>query len=135
MKIDKEAFGAFFDGTPGKSWDDYASRLKNAAAGEVDERGYSLADEFDGVAEGQPGGPAFPGAAAQLPARGVVVRRVGPEHGAQLVGERDVDERVEGLATALRRDVLHQATGEAPIHRAEGLADPEVRDGDGISES
>ena len=55
MKIDKEAFGAFFDGTPGKSWDDYASRLKNAAAGEVDERGYSLADEFDGVAEGQPG--------------------------------------------------------------------------------
>ena len=62
MKIDKEAFGAFFDGTPGKSWDDYASRLKNAAAGEVDERGYSLADEFDGVAEGQPGGPAFPAA-------------------------------------------------------------------------
>ena len=25
MKIDKEAFGAFFDGTPGKTWDDYAS--------------------------------------------------------------------------------------------------------------
>ena len=55
----------FFDGTPGKSWDDYASRLKNAAAGEVDERGYSLADEFEGVAEGQPGGPPLPGAAAQ----------------------------------------------------------------------
>ena len=46
-----DAFGQFFDGTPGKSWDDYASRLKNAAAGEVDDRGYSLADEFDGVAE------------------------------------------------------------------------------------
>ena len=66
MKIDCEAFGKFFDGTPGKSWDDYASRLKNAAAGEVDERGYSLADEFEGVAEGQPGGPPMPGAAAQL---------------------------------------------------------------------
>ena len=63
MKIDRDAFGKFFDGTPGKSWDDYAARLKNAAAGEVDERGYSLADEFDGVAEGQPGGPAFPNAA------------------------------------------------------------------------
>ena len=37
MKIDKDAFGQFFDGTPGKSWDDYASRLKNAAAGEVDD--------------------------------------------------------------------------------------------------
>ena len=48
MKIDRDAFGKFFDGTPGKSWDDYAARLKNAAAGEVDERGYSLADEFEG---------------------------------------------------------------------------------------
>ena len=47
MKIDKEAFGAFFDGTPGKSWDDYAARLKNAGAGQVDDRGFSLADEFD----------------------------------------------------------------------------------------
>ena len=61
MKIDRDAFGKFFDGTPGRSWDDYAARLKNAAAGEVDERGYSLADEFEGVAEGQPGGPAMPG--------------------------------------------------------------------------
>ena len=49
MKIDRETFGKFFNGTPGKEWDDYASRLRNAAAGEVDERGYSLADEFDGV--------------------------------------------------------------------------------------
>jgi hypothetical protein len=51
MKIDRESFGKFFDGTPGKSWDDYAARLKNTAAGEVDDRGYSLADEYDGVAE------------------------------------------------------------------------------------
>ena len=49
MKIDKESFGAFFDGTPGKSWDDYVGRLKNAAAGEVDERGFSLADLLDGA--------------------------------------------------------------------------------------
>ena len=56
MKIDRDAFGKFFNGTPGKEWDDYAARLKNAAAGEVDDRGYSLADEFEGVAEGQPGG-------------------------------------------------------------------------------
>jgi hypothetical protein len=42
MKIDRESFGKFFNGTPGKEWDDYAARLKNAAAGEVDERGYSL---------------------------------------------------------------------------------------------
>ena len=61
MKIDRDAFGKFFDGTPGKSWDDYAARLRNAAAGEVDDRGYSLADEYDGVAEGGPMGPAITG--------------------------------------------------------------------------
>ena len=66
MKIDRDAFGKFFNGTPGKEWDDYAARLKNAAAGEVDDRGYSLADEFEGVAEGQPGGPAMPQPPAQL---------------------------------------------------------------------
>ena len=66
MKIDRDAFGKFFNGTPGKEWDDYASRLRNAAAGEVDERGYSLADEFDGVAEGGPLGPPMPAAPAQL---------------------------------------------------------------------
>ena len=60
MKIDRETVGKFFNGTPGKEWDDYASRLRNAAAGEVDERGYSLADEFDGVAEGGPLGPPIP---------------------------------------------------------------------------
>ena len=31
MKIDRESFGKFFNGTPGKEWDDYAARLKNAA--------------------------------------------------------------------------------------------------------
>ena len=66
MKIDRETFGKFFNGTPGKEWDDYASRLRNAAAGEVDERGYSLADEFDGVAEGGPLGPPMPAPPAQL---------------------------------------------------------------------
>ena len=66
MKIDRESFGKFFDGTPGKSWDDYAARLKNAGAGEVDDRGYSLADEYDGNAEGGPFGPAMPTGAADL---------------------------------------------------------------------
>ena len=66
MKIDRESFGKFFNGTPGKEWDDYAARLKNAAAGEVDDRGYSLADEYDGVAEGGPAGPAMPAGAADL---------------------------------------------------------------------
>ena len=61
MKIDRETFGKFFSGTPGKEWDDYAARLRNAAAGEVDERGYSLADEYDGVlAEGGPLGVSVP---------------------------------------------------------------------------
>ena len=49
MKIDRDTFGKFFNGTPGKEWDDYAARLRNAAAGEVDDRGYSLADEYDGL--------------------------------------------------------------------------------------
>ena len=66
VKIDKESFGKFFDGTPGKTWDDYASRLKNAGAGEVDDRGYSLADEFEGSAEGGPTGPAMPAPGADL---------------------------------------------------------------------
>ena len=53
VKIEKDSFGAFYDGTPGKTWDDYAARLKNAAAGEVDERGYSLADHILRVDEAQ----------------------------------------------------------------------------------
>ena len=59
MKIDKDTFGKFFDGTPGKTWDDYSARLKNAGAGEVDDRGYSIADEYEGTAEGGPNGPAI----------------------------------------------------------------------------
>ena len=97
MKIDKEAFGAFFDGTPGKTWDDYASRLKNAAAGEVDERGYSLADEFDGVAEGQPGGPAFPGAAAQLLKAQAAARRRQKEAYSMLTMTMQVKEQIDYL--------------------------------------
>ena len=97
MKIDCEAFGKFFDGTPGKSWDDYASRLKNAAAGEVDERGYSLADEFEGVAEGQPGGPPMPGAAAQLLKAQAAARRRQKEAYSMLTMTMQVKEQIDYL--------------------------------------
>ena len=60
MRIDKESFGAFFDGTPGKNWDEYAARLKNVAAGEVDDRGFSLADHILGTDENGPNGPPYP---------------------------------------------------------------------------
>ena len=66
MKIDRESFGKFFDGTSGKTWDDYAARLRNAGAGEIDDRGYSIADEYDGTAEGGPLCPPMPAAPAQL---------------------------------------------------------------------
>ena len=97
MKIDKDAFGQFFDGTPGKSWDDYASRLKNAAAGEVDDRGYSLADEFDGVAEGQPGGPAMPAPPAQLLKAQAAARRRQKEAYSMLTMTMQVKEQIEYL--------------------------------------
>ena len=77
MKIDKEAFGAFFDGTPGKSWDDYAARLKNLAAGEVDDRGFSLADHYLGTDEGGTnGGPAMPAAGTADGRKAAAARRI-----------------------------------------------------------
>ena len=97
MKIDREAFGKFFDGTPGKTWGDYAARLKNAAAGEVDDRGYSLADEFEGVAEGQPGGPALPGAPAQLLKAQAAQRRRQKEASSLLTMTMEVKKQVDYL--------------------------------------
>ena len=49
------------DGTPGLAYDDFEKRLINCAAGETDDRGYSLADTFLLVDEGSAGGPALPG--------------------------------------------------------------------------
>ena len=102
MKIDKEAFGAFFDGTPGKTWDDYAARLRNAAAGEVDDRGYSLADEYDGLAEGGPFGPAMPAAPADLRKAQAAARRRQKEAYSLLTMTMELKTQVEPREERLR---------------------------------
>ena len=48
------------DGTPGKPYDDFEDRLLNYSASEVDDRGWSHADHFQGIDEGGPLGPAMP---------------------------------------------------------------------------
>ena len=48
-----------YDGTPGKSWDDFDARLKNYAAGKTDDRGYSVADHLLKTDEGSVNGPAI----------------------------------------------------------------------------
>ena len=45
------------DGTPGTPWDDFEERILSVAAGKTDDRGWSLADVFNGVDEGAAGGP------------------------------------------------------------------------------
>ena len=54
------------DGTPGQPWEDFEERLLDIAAGRNDDRGWSLADCLNRVDEGSAGGPAMPGAAAEL---------------------------------------------------------------------
>ena len=97
MKIDRESFGKFFDGTPGKSWDDFAARLKNAGAGEVDDRGYSLADEYEGTAEGGPAGPAMPAAPADLRKAQAAQRRRQKESYSLLTMTMEVKTQVDYL--------------------------------------
>ena len=63
------------DGTPGLAYDDFEKRLINCAAGETDDRGYSLADTFLLVDEGSAGGPALPGGAAAGPKQHQARRR------------------------------------------------------------
>ena len=60
MSVDVKYDIAPHDGTPGKPFDDFEDRLMNFAAGEVDERGWSLADLFDTTDEGGILGPAMP---------------------------------------------------------------------------
>ena len=52
------------DGRSGDSWEEFNDRLMNYAAGEVDDRGWPLADCFLGADEGGATGPAMPGAGA-----------------------------------------------------------------------
>ena len=40
------------NGEIGKTWDDFEQRLLDVAAGKVDDRGWSLADNLNGVDEG-----------------------------------------------------------------------------------
>ena len=54
-----------YDGTPGKSWDDFDERLKNYAAGKTDDRGYSVADHLLKIDEGSINGPALPAIATE----------------------------------------------------------------------
>ena len=52
-----------WDGTPGDAYDKFETRLLNAST-KSDDRGWSLADTFQGNDEGGPAGPPIPGGAA-----------------------------------------------------------------------
>ena len=49
-----------YDCTPGDAWEEFDQNLLNHCSGEVDDRGWSLADYLMGQDEGSPGGPALP---------------------------------------------------------------------------
>ena len=64
--------------TPGTDYDKFEERLLNAASGQSDDRGYSLADHMLGLDEGSPGGPALPigaSGAKALPAGGAAPKK------------------------------------------------------------
>ena len=60
--------------TPGDDYDKFEERLLNSAAGQSDDRGWSLADHMMGIDEGGPAGPAMPAGAAAN-AKAVAARR------------------------------------------------------------
>ena len=62
-----------YDGTPGKAWDDFLVRLRNHAAGDVDDRGWSVADHLADTDEGGAGVGATP-----MPAAATELRRPKP---------------------------------------------------------
>ena len=64
------------DGTPGTPWDGFEERILSVAAGKTDDRGWSLADVFNGVDEGAAGGPPVPGGAAGAKAAAARRRRL-----------------------------------------------------------
>src|SRR5215207_155161 len=61
----------------------------------------------------------------QPPRLGVVASRRGREHGPEVVGDDDVEQRVERFGALLGRDVGDRPAGEAFVLGCEGLADPE----------
>ena len=60
MSVDVKYDFTPHDGTPGKPYDDFEDRLLNYSASEVDDRGWSHADHYQGVDEGGALGPAMP---------------------------------------------------------------------------
>ena len=64
-----------------------------------------------------------PDRGAHLPRLLVVVVGVGPQHGAQVVGEHDVEQGVEGSGAALGGDVGDGAECAARVGRRVGVAD------------
>ena len=55
-----------YDGTPGEQWEQFDERVMNYGTSQTDDRGWSLADCFQGVDEGGPLGPGMPVAPAEL---------------------------------------------------------------------
>ena len=49
-----------YDCTPGDGWETFDQNLQNHCSGEVDDRGWSLADYLLSVCEGSANGPALP---------------------------------------------------------------------------
>ena len=83
------------DGTPGTSWDDFEERILSVAAGKTDDRGWSLADVFNGVDEGSAGGPAVPGGAAGAKANAARRRRLKDSYSLLYTHQLDADIRSE----------------------------------------
>ena len=76
-----------------------------------------------GVGAAEHGSAVVPQLLAQRPRLGVVVGRHGPQHGAQLVVDHDLDERVERVLAALGRDVAHDPALQALVRLGVRVAD------------
>src|SRR5262249_59940876 len=60
---------------------------------------------------------------AEAPRLGIVVRREWPQDSAQIVGDDDVEQGVEGRLTALAREVTHDATLQPAVDLGVRVAD------------
>ena len=76
-----------------------------------------------GVGAADHGPRVAPDRGAHRPRGLVAVVGVGPQHGAQVVGQHDVEQGVEGRGAALGGDVGHAAEGAAVVGRRVGVAD------------
>ena len=106
---------------PVMAWTAHSSDTSCAAAQRVGEelRGIRAAahavEVRTGVAAAEEHVGVVPERAPQRPVGVVVVGRARPQHGAQVVGDHDVDQRVERVVVAsLGGDVAHDASGSGP---------------------